>query len=282
MTYLFLLVCLSAPVHALPGSMSARARRRLDLVNEALQKRPWVFVDGNNVLGTSGWRYRSAELTGMLDGWALAAGLQDRVVTVWDSSDVEVTSCLLENSAAVFSSARQLADDVIVQGAGYTAGPTVVFSSDKALQGRCLTQRRLSSGESDTTVAGVPTLMQPMQSQYLTWILDAAYPMPRTGGTEAAFGNSRAHRRREANELSRHLQRGEAVRTLSDVSDDSGDDRRALTALVRWFDSGSEAPGGLSVERTSRAGNLVYAFDHTLARSEWCLRQHANGMPPLD
>ena len=228
--------------------LAPRALRRLDAVRDTLRGRPWVFVDGNNVRGAAGWRFGAAELTEAIDRWADESGLRDRVVTVWDSAQAsEPSAHMLSRSAVAFSGDRQLADDVLVQAVGLVgaqADDVVLFSSDNALRGRCHTQLEMRRPEQRGTA------LRPLHSLYLAWLLQARDPMGWEEAASAGGREARSARRGEADALAESL-----------VTDEAGGDDEArpedLRALVRWLD----APTGLSVERQTRRGNVLYRYD---------------------
>ena len=234
------------------GMLAPRALRRLDAVRDALHGRPWVFVDGNNVRGAAGWRLGAAELTEAIDSWADESGLRDRVVTVWDSARASGPSARLlpRGSAVAFSGGRQLADDVLVQAVGLVGSQdddVVLFSSDNALRGRCYAQLEMRRQEPRGAA------LKSLHSLYLAWLLQAQDPArwaeasPVTGG-RAAHGA----RRGEADALADAL----ATAGEAGVEEDGRSRPQDLRALVRWLD----APTGLSVERRSRKGNVLYRY----------------------
>lgn len=235
-----------------PSHLNARAMRRLAAARTCLMGRPWVLVDGNNVLSGTGWRYSAEELTRTIDCWALDTNLADRVLTVWDGGGTP-SAHMLPHSAALFSGDDQLADDMIVQAVGRVRGPVVVFTSDVGLRGRCYAQRCLqatgdASGQTTTTAPTQPHELVSQHSVYLAWMLEARDPTPRAV--------ERFDRRAQARALAVALRHARDEAT--NVAECDNADRDRLRTLVSWFDAPS--PLGLSVARTSRHGNELYVY----------------------
>lgn len=263
--------------------LAPRALRRLESARQRLVGRPWVLVDANNVLAAAGRVHTVATLTSTLDSWAEESGLQDRLVTVWDvrtatdkhSSPPRATfiiACFffwqgglslpsgftLPSSAAVFSGSEELADDVIVQAVGLLRGPTVVFTTDQTLRGRCYAQRTLqleeSGAGSSSTSCAEDRELHALHSIYLGWMLAQREPTARQPVEQG-------HWRAQATGLARAL-RADARDSLN--TDDGDCDRRRLRSFARWFDhDGRPAVArGLSVARRTRHGNTLYAYEH--------------------
>ena len=116
------------------------------------------------------------------------------------------------------------------------------FSSDNALRGRCHTQLEMRRPEQRGTA------LRSLHSLYLAWLLQARDPKRWEEAASAGGREARSARRGEADALAESL-----------VTDEAGDDARPedLRALVRWLD----APTGLSVERQTRRGNVLYRYD---------------------
>ena len=237
---------------ALSPSLSPRAQRRLAKVHETLADAPWVLVDGNNVRWAVGCRLTAQELTASVDEWASQAdGLDHRVVTVWDHGDVAAFS--LPHSAAIMSGEAQVADDVIVQLAGFITEAVVVFSSDSGLIGRCHAQRAMQEGS--------PAPLTALHSLYLGWILEA--PPPRSRAEQHGAQSPREGRevrRQDALALMAALRAGKLGAPTEDATGGKGQER--LSGVVRWLDGAS--PTGLTIERTTRSGNLLYKVSTTL------------------
>ena len=239
-----------APVMALaPSHLSPRAQRRLTKVHETLAAAPapWVLIDGNNVRWAAGCRLSPQALTASVDEWASRNGLAQRVITVWDHG--EPAAFCLPHTACVLSGEAQVADDVIVQLTGFLPEPVVVFSSDSGLVGRCHAQRAMQE---------TPAPLTALHSLFLGWILDAPWPVgnskerapqpPREG---------REVRRQDAHALMRSLREGQFGTPAAD-----GKGRERLSGVVDWLDCAE--PTGLTIERTTRSGNLLYKLSMTL------------------
>ena len=246
-------LCALSPSHlnVHPPHLNVRGIRRLDKAYDAIAKKPWILVDGNNVRAGTGWRYSAEDLTTTINCWAAENDLQNRVLTVWDGG-IAACAFTLSNTAVLFSGDEQLADDLIVQAVGLLRGPVVLFSSDQGLRGRCHAQRDMQEESQRDDFAA-------QHSIYLAWMLEARDPSPRP-----VLGW--ATRREEAKQLSISLRDGGFGAGDTDDGDGDGDDRRRLRTIANWFNN--PEPIGLSVERLTRHGNMLYAYNKSALGDE--------------
>ena len=261
----------SAPVALLghapdpcPPRLSPSATRRLEKVNTLLARHPGVLlVDGNNARAATGFRYTVSEMSACLDSWAARSGFSGRIAVCWDHG--EVSSFTLSHSIALLSGSDQSADDVIVQVCGFLGGgcDVIVFSSDKALLGRCHTQWR----EAD----GAASKLHSLHAVYLTWLFEtdeehgwrgSAACRERYAIPHQCRSESTAHRAVQANALLQELRGASTnVPTSSGQGDHQTPAAAAVHAIAAWFGGGC---GGLGVARESRSGNPIYALERTL------------------
>lgn len=235
-----------------------RALRRLEQVRSTLGRRPWVVIDGNNVLAAVGKHQSMEHFTLAFDAWAHEENLCDRLITVWDGGG-EACAFALSHSAVVFSGDAQLADDVIVQTIGLLRGPASMVTTDNALRGRCYAQRELQV-ETDVARGRRPETSQPaaqlheltgLHSIYMDWLMHE--------GKYERRPVDRSHRREQASALANGF-RALGAQALSPSAVD-GEERRRLVGLARWLDS--PKPRGLSIARQTRHRNILYAYEHS-------------------